>query len=167
MSYQIIFYLGLSFMIITLITTIIAFFKCNVVETVSDLFGFKYRVTSSKNKPKKEKIKKEPKKKGKAKYNDTELLIQKNKEIFEKSINIPNNKSLLREEFTEFMEETDVIDESTSLLDEETSLLDEETSLLEEETGLLEEETSLLDDGFSEEFIKEFEVLIASDNYIK
>ena len=57
MQYEIIFYAGLIGTVVTLIITIIAFFKCNVVENVTDLLGGKLKSSKSiaDNKKKKKK----------------------------------------------------------------------------------------------------------------
>lgn len=181
MNYKVIFYVGLTLTIITLIITIIAFFKCNVIEIICDLFGFKRGMKLS-NKPKK----KSHKDTIKVKKVDEVHVINKNdledkyptrhydiQKVEESTQNLQKGVGAYVEEGTMLLEEeeTSILEESTTLLDEETSLLDEETSLLDEETTLLEdEETSLLeeacDTGYSDVFVNELDIVIVHTDVI-
>lgn len=73
MKYEIMFYAGLAGAGVTLLITIIAFFKCNVIENVQDLLGGKLKKSTSKasnnrakDDSKKEKPNKEKSKKAKS-----------------------------------------------------------------------------------------------------
>lgn len=188
MNYKVIFYVGLTLTIITLIITIIAFFKCNVIEIICDLFGFKRGMKLS-NKPKK----KSHKDTIKVKKVDEVHVINKNdledkyptrhydiQKVEESTQNLQKGVGAYVEEGTMLLEEeeTSILEESTTLLDEETSLLDEETSLLDEETSLLDEETTLLEDeetslleeacdtGYSDVFVNELDIVIVHTDVI-
>ena len=93
---------------------------------------------------------------------------------------INDDTSIMGEEDTCMLDENG-IEENTDLIEDETSLLDceDDTNLLdnEDETSLLgmseedEEETSLLgeekpEDGFSETFTKEFEIIVTHSDTI-
>lgn len=170
MNYKILFYVGCVITAITLISTIVAFFKCNVIEIVCDLLGIKLQ--------KKVKIKRKGNKKSKAvsttvkvKRKD-EVKIRSKREIEEsqstKSYYVGPRKDKIegtniipKDEYIEdtgIMEvgDTDIIDdnetsvmntEDTCIIDEENGIEDETALISEEdETSLLGDETSLLDE---------------------
>lgn len=175
MNYKILFYVGCVITAITLISTIVAFFKCNVIEIVCDLLGIKLQ--------KKVKIKRKGNKKSKAvsttvkvKRKD-EVKIRSKREIEESQStksyyvgprkdkiegtefkeNIEDTNIISRDEYIEdtgIMEvgDTDIIDDNeTSVMNiEDTCIIDEENGI-EDETALISEddETSLLGDETS------------------
>lgn len=175
MNYKILFYVGCVITAITLISTIVAFFKCNVIEIVCDLLGIKLQ--------KKVKIKRKGNKKSKAvsttvkvKRKD-EVKVRSKREIEESQStksyyvgprkdkiegteskeNIEDTNIISRDEYIEdtgIMEvgDTDIIDDNeTSVMNiEDTCIIDEENGI-EDETALISEddETSLLGDETS------------------
>lgn len=247
MNYKILFYVGCVMTVATFISTIVAFFKCNVIEIVCDLLGVKLQKKvkikrSGKNKklstttvkvkkkddvkirslkeiqehqntksyyvgPRKKKaektgriiVKDEPKKEiqqdtdiipkdeyiedtGIMEVSDTNLIEENETAIMNEDTGIVggedtcimDNEENGIEDETSFLEEDE---DETSFLeeDDETSLLaedEDETSLLgiveedEDETCILDEEASEVEDGFSEKFIKEFEVIITNSNTV-
>ena len=72
MNYKILFYVGCVLTAVTLISTIVAFFKCNVIEIVCDLLGIKLQ--------KKVKIKRQKNNK-KAKAVSTTIKVKKKEEV--------------------------------------------------------------------------------------
>ncbi|MBD7910205.1 hypothetical protein [Clostridium cibarium] len=167
MNYEVMFYVGMALTIILLIITIVAFFKCNVVEIIYDLLGIKKGKKSNTTKKDKEfaarvQVKKVDEAKIQTKTDFVEKQVTK-EYVIESSLEDNEGTQLLEEGKTGPI----VNNNETSLLDDETSLLeevDDETSLLEEETGLLDEgETSLLEeyeDGFARMFTKEIDITV-------
>lgn len=181
MQYQIMFYAGLAAAVVTLIITIVAFFKCNVIENVSDLLGGKIKKGTSKtgNKKNKSNDKKQEKSKklticdaNEKKENDIEYereiptsISDDNKDsgntkVLENKTNMYKNT----QDATEGGEDSNQNNDSSK--DEgATDILDEKD---DDVTGILEEEddgvTELLDDeddkGFSETFVKEIDITI-------
>ena len=233
MNYKIIFYIGSAMTAVTFISTIVAFFKCNVIEIICDLLGIKLQKKvkikrKGSNKKSKVvnttvKIKKKdevkirskaeieegqstksyyvgPRKRNTGRLKDTDIikkdeLIEDTGIIEAEDTDIIDNEetsmmdveetSMMNAEETSFMEEeagiiegeddTCLIDNENNIEEEETSLLEDEdeTSLLgteeeeEDETCLLgEEENKDIEDGFSEKFIKELEVIVINSNTI-
>ena len=158
MKYEIMFYGGLVITIITLILAIISFLKLNVAEALCDLVGinFKAKRISKSNKSNKEK----------RKYSNLsrrikpDITVRKEKKKNIESKDIEENKNIKpRYDYNN-------LDEDTTLLDEEnTTLLDgEETTIISEDA----EETMLIEDdnGFSEKFINEVDIVLVNSDEI-
>lgn len=164
MKYEIMFYGGLVITIITLILAIISFLKLNVAEALCDLVGinFKAKRISKSNKEKR-------------KYSNLsrrikpDITVRKEKKKNIESKDIEENKNIKpRYDYNNLDEESTTLlnDEDTTLLDEEnTTLLDgEETTIISEDA----EETMLIEDdnGFSEKFIKEVDIVLVNSDEI-
>ena len=191
MKYEIMFYGGLVITIITLILAIISFLKLNVAEALCDLVGinFKAKRISKSNKSNKEKRKYS----NLSRRIKPDITVRKEKKNNIESKDIEENKNIkprydynnLDEESTTLLNDEDTTllnEENTTLLDEEnttmleddnTTLLDEEfTTLLDgEETTIISddlEETMLIEDdnGFSDEFIKEVDIVLLNSDEI-
>lgn len=168
MKYQIMFYGGLVITIITLILAVISFFKLNAAEALCDLVG----INLKKKKTPKIKISKKE-----YKFNKKDKLSKStnseaykgldNNEQIEPKVIVDYEKTKLNEESTSLLN-----DEGTTLLDDEnTTLLDDEgTTLLDsDETTIISDEfdeTTLLEDdnGFSDSFIKEIDIVLINSN---
>ncbi|WP_291628751.1 hypothetical protein [Clostridium sp.] len=180
MKYEIMFYGGLVITLITLILAIISFLKLNVAEALCDLVGinFKAKRISKSNKEKRKnsnlsrRIKPDITVRKEKKNNIDNNAIVDNKNIkprYDYNNLDEESTTLLNEENTTLLE-----DESTTMLeDENTTLLDEEfTTLLDgEETTIISddlEETMLIEDdnGFSDEFIKEVDIVLLNSDEI-
>ena len=173
MQYEIMLYVGLRGTILTFIITIVAFFKCNVIENVKDLFGGKIK-RDNKSRHEKKKLKKTSIKEAKKSCdleNKEEKLESTNvdlratsrvskEDLKDKKILDKDATEILDEEKTELLEDedaTEILDEeNTELLEEidATEILDED----DEETSLLEE----IDDGFKDRFINEISILVVN-----
>lgn len=167
MKYEIMFYGGLVITLITLILAIISFLKLNVAEALCDLVGinFKAKRISKSNKSNKEK----------RKYSNLsrrikpDITVRKEKKNNIEGKDIEENKNIKpRYDYNNLDEESTTLqnDEDTTLLDEEnTTLLDgEETTIISEdaeETMLIEE-----DNGFSEKFINEVDIVLVNSDEI-
>lgn len=177
MNYEVMFYVGMALTIILLIITIVAFFKCNVVEIIYDLLGIKRNKKSNETKKDKEYAARvQVKRVDEAQIQTKTDLVEKQatKEyVIESSIEdtFTIKTGLHKDEGTELLEDGDTGSlnnncETSLLEDDETNLLDgDETSFLDEdETGLLDEgETSLLEeyeDGFAKVFTKEIDITV-------
>lgn len=180
MKYEIMFYGGLVITLITLILAIISFLKLNVAEALCDLVGinFKAKRISKSNKEKR-------------KYSNLSRRIKPDITVRkEKKNNIDNNAIVDNKNIKPRYDYNNLDEESTTLLNEEnTTLLDEEnTTMLEDEnTTLLDEEFTILldgeettiisddleetmliedDNGFSDEFIKEVDIVLLNSDEI-
>ena len=175
MKYEIMFYGGLVITIITLILAIISFLKLNVAEALCDLVGinFKAKRISKSNKSNKEK----------RKYSNLSRRIKPDITVRKEKKNNIDNKAIVdnknikpRYDYNNLDEESTTLlnEENTTLLDEEntTMLEDDNTTLLdEEETTIISddlEETMLIEDdnGFSDEFIKEVDIVLLNSDEI-
>lgn len=164
MKYQIMFYGGLVITIITLILAVISFFKLNAAEALCDLVGINLK---SKNKLKIKLIKKEKKKEHKInkknkEYDSTNKGSYKESDSYkhiELEATLDYDTTILDNEGTTLLE-----DENTTLLDDEcTTLIDsEETTIISDEF----DETTLLEDdnGFSDSFINEIDIVLINSN---
>ena len=179
--YKIMLIVGIIGSVITFISTIILFFKWNVMEIVKDLTGIKIvkkkevtlsGVTDTSLTKIKTSISRSAST-SKVKSGNEEEKI-KNKGIIKETKSNDRYKSIeteiLETKETELLyEETDLLEEETNILEEETGLLEEETNILDEETGLLEEETNILDEetGLFEEDTDLLEEVLKDGEYVK
>lgn len=173
---------------ITFISTIILFFKCNVIEIVKDLTGIKIvkkkevmlspATDNGLNKIKTSMSKSTSTSRGKSNnkdkienkdiINDTQVLYDKKTEIADSKSDLEYSKvkaleeaNGLKDETSLLQEETGILEEETGILEEETGILDEETNILDEETGILEEETGILEEELKDgEYVKEIDVVV-------
>ena len=170
--FKIMFYIGCAGIVITAITTVYLFFKCNVIAIVKDLTGVKIVED-------KEVILSA----------DTDSGATKVKTYFTKSMDSTTNNStgntrvktdnyeetLKNKEIVEEIEqlekgglnqETGIVEEETGLVDQETGIIDEETGLYDEETGFFEEEeTDLIEEVLADgEYVKELDIVITNYN---
>lgn len=188
MKYEIMFYGGLVITLITLILAIISFLKLNVAEALCDLVGinFKAKRISKSNKEKRKysnlsrRIKPDITVRKEKKNNIDNNAIVDNKNIkprYDYNNLDEESTTLLNEENTTLLndENTTLLDgENTTMLeDENTTLLDEEFTILldGEETTIISddlEETMLIEDdnGFSDEFIKEVDIVLLNSDEI-
>ena len=176
MQYEIIFYAGLIGTVVTLIITIIAFFKCNVVENVTDLLGGKLKSSKSiaDNKKKKKKTSNKLKSNNKLESNNNtetqnnhksenisekEIVTASNndeKRVNKSSTNVLGNKSKMYHKPEDIESEDSNFKKSVDLENDDLAMLNEEddgTIMLSNEdddaTGILEEDkdaTGILED---------------------